>query len=119
MQASYKEKLEYIGVEVEEALKRFMGNDELYLQLLLRLPEDSNYALFLKAVERGDQETALRAVHTLKGICGNLSIKPLYKTFGELTKLLRKGEFEQVAVRKPEVERLWNETISVLKEWKF
>lgn len=77
-----------------------MGGD--YAQVAARLPsarlierfivkflDDDSYANLCSAMKDGHREEAFRAAHTLKGVCGNLSIVRLYDAASELTELLR------------------------------
>lgn len=55
-----------------------MGNEALLERFLKKFPQDENYQKLCAAMEASDWEAALTAAHTLKGICGNLSIAPLF-----------------------------------------
>lgn len=78
MQTEIREKLEKSGINVSAALERFMGNDILLERFLIKFLSDSNYEKLEAAIDTGDKEAALIASHTLKGICGNLSMPVLF-----------------------------------------
>lgn len=86
-----KEKLESVGINVEEALERFSGVEDLYERFLKKFLYDPEFATLEKALSESDFETAFTACHTMKGVVGNLSIIPLYKLVFEETEYLRNG----------------------------
>ena len=53
MDRSRKARLEAAGVRVEEALERFLDNEELMLRFMLRLPGDPNFPALCRAMPRG------------------------------------------------------------------
>ncbi len=66
-------------IDVEEGLKRVLGNKKLY-SILLGKFISGNLNLCSKireAVKSGDKEEAVRLVHTIKGTSGNLGAKEL------------------------------------------
>ena len=62
------------GINVEEALERVMGNEDLLDRLLGMFLADTQYDNLQAAVEAHDEDKAIAAVHSLKGTCGNLSM---------------------------------------------
>ena len=93
MRDERKKILEEAGISVEEALERFMGNEMLLEKFLGKFPEDKNFGELQNAFEQGDKETALRAAHTLKGVCANLSIKGLSEKFSVQVGKMREGSW--------------------------
>ena len=73
MDAMQRERLLAAGVQVDEALERFMGNEALMMRFLLRFPGDGNFSLLRQAMARGDVSGAFEAAHALKGVTGNLA----------------------------------------------
>lgn len=49
--------------------------------MLKKFLDDKTFANLVKAVSEGSGEAALAASHTLKGVCGNLSIERLFELF--------------------------------------
>lgn len=92
---SLMEELKGLGVNVDEALERVMGDQELYVMML---------GMFLSSVEEnpisredfggGDLDGLIKRVHTLKGITGNLGLTPLFNGYTESLGLLRSGDAE-------------------------
>lgn len=62
--------LERAGIDVADALARFMDNEALMLKFLLRFPEDKNFSQLEQALADGDATRAFEAAHTLKGVAG-------------------------------------------------
>lgn len=88
---------------------------EKYFRYFLK---ENHYEELLEAIEQEDIETAFRAVHTLKGICANLSLPKLLKALSELTELLREAKDVQDARRKlPEVTRIYMDTVANIQEY--
>ena len=73
-----KQQLIDAGIDVDDVLARFMGNENLLNRFLGKFPADENYGKLVQAVAAGDHEQALTASHTLKGVSGNLSMKELF-----------------------------------------
>ena len=76
-----KEKISQLaaaGIDVQEAMGRFMGNEALMMKFLLRFPQDQSFNELKRAMETKDAEQAYCAAHTLKGVAGNLAMKSLF-----------------------------------------
>lgn len=77
-----------LGGDWEDVLARFRS-PQLVEKFLLRFLEDGSYDLLCRSLARGDREEAFRAVHTLKGICQNLSFTRLAFSSSQLCEALR------------------------------
>ena len=84
--------LKNFGVDIDDAMNRFMNNEGLYKKMLLKLPPNIEKLPVLSLIETGDNEGALANAHTLKGIMGNLSITPLYEGYTKIVDLFRAGK---------------------------
>jgi len=84
--------LENLGVDVNDALKRFMNNSSLYEKMLGKLVATVKNMEVMSFLDSGDTEKATANAHTLKGVMGNLSITPLYEAYNEIVALLRGNE---------------------------
>lgn len=89
------EELKALGVNTDEALSRFMKNTALYVRMLGKFPAAVRDADVKSCFEAGDNEKAVAAAHTLKGVTGNLSLTPLYKAYTDVVALLRANEPEK------------------------
>lgn len=84
-----------LGVNVEDALGRFMNNVSLYERMLKKLPSVLESSPVMPCFESGDLEAALGNAHTIKGVVGNLSIDPLYEGYSGIVSLLREGKNDE------------------------
>jgi len=73
-------------VDVDGGLKRMAGNQNLYLKLLKKFVNglDTVNQQILDPFQAGDQETAERVAHTLKGNAGNIGANDLFEAFKKL-----------------------------------
>lgn len=88
------EELKAAGIDVDGATKRFMGNVGMFERFLKKFSDDNSYTALADAMEAGEVQAAFNAAHTLKGVCGNLSLTPLYEAVSDITELLRAGDIE-------------------------
>ena len=86
------EQLESIGVDVQDGLKRFKYNEQLYTMMLVELAKSLKETQALPDYYKGDYEAALLQAHTLKGMTGNLSVTPLYEGYARAVDLFREGK---------------------------
>lgn len=95
MEDIMKERLVNIGVDVDVALERFMGNGELLVRFLKKFTQDGSYELFKTTMAEKNYDDAFKAAHTLKGLCGNLSLTNLYDLTSKEVEYLRHEHFEE------------------------
>ena len=115
MELEKRRLLEAAGVDAEEALGRFMDNEGLMMMFLLRFPADESFARLCRAMEQEDAAAAFEAAHTLKGVAGNLSIRPLFRQAGALTEDLRGGDLESAACKLPELKACHAQVIAAMR----
>lgn len=96
MDEGYKHKLEESGADVKSTLRRFMGNEDMYLRFLKMFPTDPNYQNLGKNLEEGNYEEAFKCAHTLKGVSANLGLVPVQNAVAELVEALRGKQNEEV-----------------------
>ena len=101
--------LEAGGIDVAQALERVMGNEALLERLLGKFLDAPQYHALCAALERRDPEQAAAAAHTMKGMCGNLSMTELFRLFTMQVETLRGGDLvagrEMMAQITPAYER--------------
>ncbi len=107
MEETRKRLLEEAGVDIEDAMARFMNNEALMLKMLQRFTEDKSFSRLKQAMKEQDVSQAFEAAHTLKGLAGNLSLKELYRQAGILTEDLRRGDLAAASEGMPELEKLF------------
>ena len=103
------------GIDAESALNRMMGSEALLERLFRRFLEDGNFSALSAAIEAGDREGALTASHTLKGMCGNLSMERLYSLFSGQVDLMRAGDWEEAVNLMPRIREAYDEAVSAVK----
>ncbi|MCM1552159.1 MAG: Hpt domain-containing protein [Butyrivibrio sp.] len=113
MDESKKARLSQV-VNFETAMDRFVGNEELLLSFLQRLSEDSSFDMYEAAMKEKRYDDAFKAAHTLKGLCGNLSLDGLFEVVSKEVELLRGGMYSEAEELLPEVERKYQETVEIL-----
>lgn len=64
-------------VDVDNAVDRLMGNDNLYLEFIKRLPEELHLATIREALAQQDADSFHFHLHNLKGFAINLGINEI------------------------------------------
>lgn len=77
MKKSYSE-LRKWGCDVDGALERVVGDEELYRDCLQSIARDEAFFALGDALRAGDVGRAFDHAHTLKGVLANLGLTPLY-----------------------------------------
>jgi signal transduction histidine kinase/DNA-binding response OmpR family regulator/HPt (histidine-containing phosphotransfer) domain-containing protein/CHASE3 domain sensor protein len=82
------------GLDAQDGLARVGGNRKLYLKLLRQFATQQADApeQIARQLRAGDDATAERTAHTLKGVAGNLGAKPVQTAAAELEKSIRERE---------------------------
>lgn len=111
-----KKLLESIGIDVDEALDRFMGNEGLMMKFLLRFPADESFPRLRQAVRDGDSRAGFEAAHALKGVAGNLSMKEFHQQVGQVVEDLRRGNLPAAESRMPALEAQYARISAVLSQ---
>ena len=83
------DKLHAFGADTKAGLNRCMNNENLYLLLISKSLQDTNFDKLVSAVDANDRKAAFEAAHALKGVTGNLSLTPLFDIVSAMTELLR------------------------------
>ncbi len=107
-------RLEAAGVDVEEALARFMGNEALMMKFLLRFPQDPSFQQLKEALARRDAAQAFAAAHTFKGVAGNLSMKALFRQASPVVEDLRAGDLASAEGKMEALEERYRQTLEAL-----
>ena len=115
MTAEKKKKLEEAGIDLGEALNRFMGDENLLERFLGKFLQDENFKKLTEAFENGDKEAALAASHTLKGVCGNLSMTALFDLLTEQVKKLREDDYNGAKEMMKDITEHYDRTLDAIK----
>ena len=111
-----KQALAAAGVDVDAALARMMGSEALLLRLLKKFLDDQNFSKLQAAVSAGDQVAALTASHTLKGVCGNLSMPALFDLLTRQVAAFRAGDWEGAAALLAEIAPAYARVVDAIRE---
>lgn len=80
------------GIDFRELSQRMMGNVHLAKKFLIKFLDDQTLTELKRSFEANDKEAMLLAVHTLKGVSGNLSFIKLYDVCSQMVKDLRENK---------------------------
>lgn len=100
MDEVFKKQLEEGGADVDITLKRFMGNEAIYMKFILKFLDDKNYDVIMDCLEKKDYPGAFAGAHSLKGVSGNLGLNPVYEASSMITELLREKQDDEVDTEK-------------------
>lgn len=109
------QRLEEAGIYVPEVLERFMGSEALLVKFLKKFLEDENYEKLAQAMKGQDYGEALRASHTLKGVCGNLSMGNLYELTAKQVGLFRAEKYQEAEEMMPAISREYEKICEALR----
>ncbi len=110
-------KLTESGINIDEFIKRLMGNEALVKIFVAKFTEDGNFKALCEAFEAGDMKKAEMASHTLKGMCGNMSHTRLFGLFTEQVCRIRAGESEKAKEMMAELSNEYGLAVSCMREW--
>ena len=101
------------GIDTVSGLSRIGGNIDTYRKLLLKFHQNNTntFAKINEALNNDDTESAMRLVHTIKGVSGNISAHGLYKTALELETGIRNNNVEELPILVNQFERTLNEVL--------
>ena len=82
------------GIDIVSGLQRVVGNDKLYLKILLKFRDSQMNAVdeIRAALAAGDGELAQRLAHTVKGVAGNLGANDLQAAAAAVDTACRTGD---------------------------
>ena len=111
-----KGKLTSVNIDYQGGCKRFAGNSELYEKFLKRFSSDQTFNQAMQAFEKKDAEALYNAIHTLKGVSGNLSIMTLYGLCSRFCEEYKEGNTDNLENIFKEVASEQEKVIAALKE---
>lgn len=115
MEMEMRSQLQQGGVDVDSALERLMGSEALLERFLKKFLDDPTYASLVQAFQAGEAEQALTASHTLKGMCGNLSMNDLARLFTRQVELLRAQDYDGAAAMMPEIGQAYDRVTQAIR----
>lgn len=115
MNAKMQEALLHCETDIQGAMQRFCGNEDIYLSYLRDFPEEPTMKELSDAVDARAWEKAFMAAHALKGLSGNLGFIPLYHAIAEMVILLRSGKYGDVKVGLEHAQKCYDELVTAIK----
>ncbi|MGI9568863.1 MAG: response regulator [Desulfobulbia bacterium] len=106
-------------LEPKDGLERIAGNVNLYNRLLSRFIEehaDTKEQIWSK-LDHDDVTEAIRIVHNLKSISGNLGLKAVSSQSAYLEDVLQKNRFDDLAPTISLLGELLNDSVSSIREY--
>ena len=94
---TFEEALVTLGVNTEEVLARFSGNEMLMRKFVMKFPSDRSFSDTKVALSVMDKKAIETSAHTLKGVSGNLGFSSLYEASSALVNAVRAGDDENIA----------------------
>lgn len=83
------DRLRSSGADIDAALERVVGDEELYETCLHLFLADPGFSGLEAALKKGDRSAAFEAAHSLKGVAGNLGLTDIYDAAHTLVEFLR------------------------------
>lgn len=112
-----RECYEAFGGDYDAVLGR-LRREELVAKFLYKFLNDTSYELFTDSMQKGDYDEALRGVHTLKGVCQNLSFTKLFESSNEVTQALKQHETERAEALAPQLAADYDLLIRTVTEYR-
>lgn len=84
------------GCDIDGAMERFIGDEELYETCLHTVLEDKAFAGLETALREGKTEEAFDCAHTLKGVLANMGLTPMLDIVVRIVEPLRAGRVENL-----------------------
>ena len=105
------------GGSFDEVLGR-LRREQTVRKFVFKFLDDKSFSLFEASMVKKDYSEALRAVHTLKGICQNLSFTRLFESSSLVTNALKENDWNKAVDMMPKLSKDYYETINVIKDFK-
>ncbi len=109
--------LKSAGIDTDALISRLMGNEELIKKFMKKFLLDDNFKKLKKAVRQNNSADALTASHTLKGMCGNLSIMRLFELFSRQVELIRREKWEEAKAMMPQICEEYEHIENAVADW--
>ncbi len=100
----------------EVVLKRMMGNEKFLYMLLEKFVVSRDMEELEIAISTLEASKIFEQVHTLKGVCVNLGLKPLYEQLSIIVEITRKGNIEGIDEVFVQVKQIYVDIIKMLKD---
>lgn len=112
-----KECYEKFGGDFDGVMGR-LRREQLVEKFLYKFLDDKSYELYENAMSKKDYEQALRAVHTPKGVCQNLSFNRLYESSNQITAALKENDYTKAIELSPQLSGDYYQIVYAVEEYK-
>lgn len=103
-----------MGGDYDGAMNR-LRSEKLLMKFVLKFLEDPNMETLRTALAAGDQDSAFRAAHTLKGLCLNLGFTKLGDSSSQLTEAVRSSIAADASALMQQLESDYTEAIQTIR----
>lgn len=117
MNDELKQELCSWGIDWPDVSARFMGNDDLVIKFMLKFADDQSMEELTAALANGDTENAFKAIHTLKGVAGNLGMSVIHDDVCALTEILRVGSLDGAKEKYDRIKIKYDELIEIIAKY--
>ncbi len=104
------------GTDLEGTIKRFCGDEQLYLTCLVEFLDDPTMDELNATVANQQWDAAVTAAHALKGVAGNMGFIPLMHVIGKLVVLIRGGKIAEVNEMMEQVNNCYNDIRGAIRD---
>lgn len=114
---SVKELYESFGGDYSRAVQTMM-NDAFISRMLTKFIEKNSYEDIIHSYQNKDMKGIFEASHSLKGVCGNLSLTPLYEKASVLcdkVRNLNEGETVNVDAEVNDLKESYEKILTLIK----
>lgn len=110
------EKMRDLGIDPTDGLTRCMNNEVFFFKMISMAVANDYFDTLGPALEKNDLESAFEATHALKGVIGNLALKPIYEPLAEMTELLRaKKQADYISMYRP-IKEIRDQLLALARE---
>lgn len=114
MKDESKRALTALGMDLDQTLARFVGNEGLLFRFLKRFPDDKTFGQLEAAMASGDTTDGFHQAHTLKGVAGNLGLGNLFDAVTPLVETLRADDMAKAKIEYPPVQAAYKQVMDTL-----
>ena len=116
MDARQQRALALRETDVQGAVNRLGGNEQLYVSCLEMFLYDPTVEQLNQAIEEKSWDTAFTAAHALKGLAGNMGFVPLMHSTGQLVIMIRGGRTREIGECMAQVNSNYRDITDAIRE---
>ena len=105
-----------LGVDKEVTMERFMQNEDLYYRCLKKFLTDDNYRKYKESYANRNVKDAFEALHSLKGVTGNLGLDNMYDTVRPMVEILRTGSLDIDSESRDKLDEYYEEAVNIINK---